>query len=206
MFGSDNNNIRSSDITVKGARIDTTFSLGTGLVGLIADIKQQQAKGDLRGIVNRLDTFVRSPGKVERSLPQLSSDETLLYNDEHITVYHISTPPGIFYPAHEHDMISITCIYGGQETHVFYEPANDALKHLGEVTFTAPVVVDMHADAVHAICNRGKEPTRTLHFYLGDLENQKRRMWDADGENPRQYVHKDYLDLARPLAEVKLPD
>jgi len=37
-----------------------------------------------------------------------------------------------------------------------------------------------------------------LHFYFGDLEVQKRTLWDGDGKNPQQYVQSDYDSFTKP--------
>jgi predicted metal-dependent enzyme (double-stranded beta helix superfamily) len=132
-------------------------------------------------------------------MPNFDCEEALLFADDELTVYYIATPPGILYPPHEHRMGAISALYSGTETHVFYDRVGENIKERTRITATAPAVVDMEIDVVHAICTSDAVPNEGLHFYFGDLEVQSRTMWNVAGDNPRQYANDDYLRSARPL-------
>ena len=97
-------------------------------------------------------------------------------------------------------MIAVSALYKGTETHVFYNRDGENVVERNRVTFEAPAVVDLTIETVHAICTYDDEPNQGLHFYLGDLEGQKRTLWDSDGKNPQQYIHEKYLSLSRPFS------
>lgn len=173
--------------------------LGEVVIGLINDVRKMQACGDLDGILGRLNKMTENPDAIIDAMPDFDCEEVLLYADDDMTVYYIATPPGILYPPHEHCMVAISALYKGTETHVFYDREDGNIKERTRVTVNAPAVVDLDVDAVHAICTHDPVANQGIHFYLGDLEGKKRTLWDVSGNNPRQYVHQDYLNSSRPL-------
>ncbi|MEZ5759426.1 MAG: hypothetical protein R3D86_14495 [Emcibacteraceae bacterium] len=173
--------------------------VGDSLKQLIDDVCKLQGSGDNSGILSRLQKMAENPDDIIMALPDFDCEEVLLYSDDNLAVYYIATPPKILYPPHEHGMIAISALFKGTETHVIYDRHGEKVVERSRVTFEAPAVVDLDINAVHAICTHDTKPNAGIHFYLGDLENQERTMWDVSGDNPRQYVHEDYLKSARPL-------
>ncbi len=175
--------------------------VGEAFKGLIEELKQYGETDDTAGAVKCLERFVNDPADVVAAIPKSDVDEILLYVDENITVYRIATTPQILYPPHEHEMVAICAIYKGSETHVFYDPDGENVVKRSQVRFQSPAVVDLETSAIHAICNEGEEPNESLHVYFGDLETQKRTLWDQDGKNPQQYIEEDYLSFSRPFKQ-----
>lgn len=171
--------------------------VGKALKTLISDIVKCKEKNDLDGMIKRLREMTESPSSIVAAMPSFDSDEVLLYVDSNVTVYYIATTPSIMYPPHEHCMSAISALYKGTETHVFYDRDGENIIKRDEVTFKAPAVVDLTEDSIHAICTYDDEPNEGLHFYLGELESQKRTLWDCSGENPQQYIHEKYYALSR---------
>ena len=177
--------------------------VGQAVKNLIEDVIEYQKKNDLIGMVEHLKDMTNDPTDVISAMPQFDCDEVLLYVDENVTVYYISTTPKVLYPPHEHGMIAISALYKGTETHIFYERDGENVKKRNEITVKAPAVVDLTIDTVHAICTHDEEPNAGIHFYLGELEAQKRTLWDCDGKNPQQYIHENYLAFSRPFNSTK---
>lgn len=171
--------------------------VGEAFKTLIENVTEYQRQDDLSGMIERLEEMTENPSSIIAAMPKFDCDEVLLYVDDNVTVYYIATTPKMIYPPHEHGMIAISALYKGTETHVFYDRDGENVKKRSEVTFEAPAVVDLTIDTVHAICTHDDEPNEGLHFYLGDLEMQKRTLWDCNGENPQQYIHENYLALSR---------
>lgn len=172
-------------------------NIGDQLKKIINDVKMLHNEGDLEAILMLLQDIIKDPTDIINALPEFDCEEVLLYVDGELTVYYIATPPKILYPPHEHGMIAISALYKGTETHVFYDRDGDSIKERTRVTVSAPAVVDMKNDAVHAICTHDETPNQGLHFYLGNLEGQSRNLWDMNCDNPRQYVHSEYLKAAK---------
>ena len=171
--------------------------VGEALKTLINDVVKYQSHNALDGMIKCLREMTEFPSSIMTAMPRFDSDEVLLYVDNNITVYYISTTPNIIYPPHEHCMPAISALYKGTETHVFYDRDGENLIKREELTFKAPSVVDLTTDAIHAICTYDDEPNEGLHFYLGELEAQKRTLWDCSGKNPQQYIHEDYYALSK---------
>ncbi len=175
------------------------LDIGNSLKEIINDVKRLQNQGDLEAILVFLQNAIKQPENIINALPEFDCEEVLLYVDQGLTVYYIATPPGILYPPHEHGMVAISALYKGTETHVFYDRDGEDIIERTRVTVRSPAIVDMEIDAIHAICTHDDVPNQGIHFYLGDLESKSRYLWDITGDNPRQYIHSDYLKAARPL-------
>lgn len=173
--------------------------VGESVKDLICQVVEHSKQDDTEGMIECLKKMTEKPEDIISSMPKFDCDEVLLYVDEKVTVYFIATTPKILYPPHEHGMLAISALYKGTETHVFYDRDGENVVERCRVDFEAPKVVDMTADTVHAICNPGDEPNESLHFYLGNLEGQKRSLWDSEGRNPQQYIQDDYLNFSKPL-------
>lgn len=173
--------------------------VGESVKELIQQVSQYIEKGDSEGMLECLSIMTEKPDKIISAMPKFDCDEVLLYVDEKVTVYYIATTPKILYPPHEHGMVAVSALYRGKETHVFYDRDGENVVERSRVEFLAPTVLDMTIDTVHAICNSDEVPNESLHFYLGNLEGQKRTLWDCDGRNPQQYIHEDYLSFSKPL-------
>lgn len=175
------------------------MEVGDALKELIEELKGFVKSNDVSGAVKCLNKMAADPDDIIAAIPKSDIDEILLYVDDVISVYRIATTPKIMYPPHQHGMIAISAIYKGTETHVFYDLDGENIVERSQVRFKSPAVVDMTVDAIHAICNEDEEPNESLHIYFGDLETQKRTLWDLDGKNPQQYVQEDYESFSRPF-------
>ncbi|MCC3860351.1 hypothetical protein [Pseudemcibacter aquimaris] len=173
--------------------------VGKSVKEAIENVVECYKSGGMEKAVSFLNRIVENPDALKKDMPDFDCDEVLLYVDENVTAYYIATTPGFNYPPHEHGMEAVAAIYGGAETHDFFDRDGDNVKWRSQVSFPAPAVVDLKTDAVHSICNLGDKPNETLHFYFGDLECATRNMWDMDGNNPQQYEHETYLSFATPI-------
>jgi len=171
--------------------------VGSALKSLIEEVIALKKKDDIAGILSLLNKMTINPDDIIDAMPDFDCDEALLYVDDDVTAYYIATTPKILYPPHEHGMVAIIVLYKGTETQVFYDREGDNVVERSKVKFEAPSVIDMAADTVHAICTDDDEPNEGIHIYLGNLEVQKRTLWDISGYNPRQYETQDYLNSSR---------
>ncbi|MDG1708541.1 MAG: hypothetical protein P8H03_07250 [Emcibacteraceae bacterium] len=171
--------------------------VGDAVKNLINDVVTLKKNGDDIGVLNRLEGICKNSGAIADSLSHIETDEELLYIDDEVSVFYLATTPNIIYPPHEHGMEAISAIYKGSETHIFYDREGDNVVERSKVRFKAPAVVDMTVQTVHAIVNEDDEPNENIHFYFGNLESQKRTLWDMDGKNPQQYIQEDYDNFAR---------
>lgn len=75
-----------------------------------------------------------------------------------------------------------------------FERENEVVARI--VEFTSIDMVETHSvgdsDIIHAVEYRSTDRPLSLHVYHGDLLNADRRMWSADGSNPRPYTQGDH--------------
>lgn len=173
--------------------------VGDAVKKVIENVVSHYSENGMEQVVEYLNDVVRNPDAIKRDMPDFDCDEVLLYVDDKVTAYYIATTPQINYPPHEHEMEAVAAVYGGAETHDFFDRDGENIRHRCQISFPAPSVIDLTTDCVHSICNLGDKPNETLHFYFGDLENQARTMWDMQGRNPGQYDQDRYMSLATPM-------
>jgi len=132
-------------------------------------------------------------------LPETDEDETLLYASKELTIYSINLTPGLRYPPHSHGMPVIIGFYQGCETNLLYEEqSNGELFETERIDFEAPCVGQLDTDAIHAITNYGQSTSRAIHYYLGDLLKQPRRLWNSDLNESMQFDNEKYYEYAKP--------
>lgn len=173
--------------------------VGKAVKDIIEQVVSHYNKNGMERVVSYLNDVVKNPDVIRRDMPDFDCDEVLLYVDDQVTAYYIATTPQINYPPHEHAMEAVAAVYGGAETHDFFDRDGEDINHRCQVSFPAPSVIDLTTDCVHSICNLGDKPNETLHFYFGDLETQIRTMWDMQGRNPGQYDQERYMSMATPM-------
>ena len=144
----------------------------------------------LREPVGRADALLTA-------LPETDADETLLHASEGLTIYDIKLPPGILYPPHNHRMPVVIGFYAGCETNLIYQVSADgALKQVDRLDFEAPTVTILERDVIHAITNFGDTPSRAIHYYLGDLLEVERDLWNPASGQKGPFDNDNYFGFA----------
>jgi len=140
---------------------------------------------------------IKRPDWISRVLPKSDDDELLLHASSELTVYHIKLPPGILYPPHSHEMGVIIGFYEGCETNLLYEEeCNGALRQTAQLDFEAPNIARLVPDVIHAVTNIGQTTSRAIHYYLGDLTSQPRRLWDPASHEVMPFDNSKYFEFA----------
>lgn len=136
------------------------------------------------GLAALLTEAMARSGWLAGIMPEDTEDETLLHVSDDLTIYHIKLAPGILYPPHSHEMGVVIGFYEGCETSLIFEEQGDGtLRPTGRLDLEAPDVGRLKPDVIHAITNEGKTTSRAVHYYLGNLLVQPRRLWNpATGE------------------------
>jgi predicted metal-dependent enzyme (double-stranded beta helix superfamily) len=111
----------------------------------------------------------------------------VLVDSPELTVFHAALPPGFVNAPHDHRTWAVVAVYEGEERNVFYERRGAALVPARELVATAPRVVVMRDDAIHAIENRLAQPSYAIHAYGNAHLHVARSMWHPDTlvEEPR---------------------
>ena len=131
-------------------------------------------------------------------LPETDEDETLLHASNELTIYAIKLTPGLRFPPHSHGMPVVIGFYEGCETNLIYEELpNGDLHQSGRIDFEAPCVGDLKTDVIHSITNYGQSTSRAIHYYLGDLINQPRSLWNPDSNEVTPFDNSKYFEYAK---------
>ena len=161
-----------------------------------------EAAGSLKPMTNLtklLEKTVKQGDWLTEILPETDEDETLLYSSKELTIYSINLTPGLRYPPHSHEMPVIIGFYQGCETNLLYEErSNGELFQSGRIDFEAPCVGQLETDVIHSITNYGQSSSRAIHYYLGDLLNQPRRLWNPDSNVSMKFDNSKYFEYAKP--------
>ena len=101
----------------------------------------------------------------------------VLADSPDLTVFHATLPPGFVNAPHDHRTWAVIGVYEGEEHNVFYERRGGSIAPVSELDATAPRVVAMPIDAIHAIENRLPIASRAIHVYGGAHFHVVRSMW-----------------------------
>jgi predicted metal-dependent enzyme (double-stranded beta helix superfamily) len=127
-------------------------------------------------------------------------DEILLHASAHLTIYHITLTPGLVYPPHNHLMHALVGIYKGAETNLIYPASGEQLGAPTREEVSAPAVVHMELQTIHAVANTGDARSGALHVYFGNLLDTRRQMWMPGQPGPQAFDNEQYLSGARAVA------
>jgi predicted metal-dependent enzyme (double-stranded beta helix superfamily) len=94
-----------------------------------------------------------------------------------LTIFHATLPPGFVNAPHDHRTWAVVAVYEGEERNVFYARRDGVLVPGHALVATAPRVVVMRADAIHAIENRLAVPSYAIHAYGNAHFHVERSMW-----------------------------
>jgi predicted metal-dependent enzyme (double-stranded beta helix superfamily) len=111
----------------------------------------------------------------------------VLVDSPDLTIFHATLPPGFVNAPHDHRSWAVVAVYEGEERNVFYARRDDTLVPVAALVASAPRVVLMGEDAIHAIENRLASPSHAIHVYGNAHFHVARSMWHPETfrEEPR---------------------
>lgn len=104
----------------------------------------------------------------------------VLVDSPELTIFHATLPPGFVNAPHDHRTWAVVAVYEGEERNVFYDRRDGALLAKAALVASAPRVVVMRADAIHAIENRLAVPSYAIHAYGNAHFHVERSMWHPE--------------------------
>jgi predicted metal-dependent enzyme (double-stranded beta helix superfamily) len=173
------------------------FDLDEFVVGCRAALAETQPRPALKEHMER--TLSRSR-EITAALGEPSgADLTVLHSAPDVTVLHAVWAPGMSFLPHNHEMLAVIGIYGGQEDNVFWRRGGPGLiKHGGREVRDGEVAV-LGPDIIHSVSNPRRAYTAALHVYAGDYLAAKRSEWDPETLEERPF---DYESARRRFAEA----
>ena len=116
--------------------------------------------------------------------------ELLIFRSDDLLIHRVGLDPLWKSLPHDHQIWGFVGIYQGEEANTFYEEGG-ALEQIGFLAVKAGEVLAMDPDTIHSIANPMETTTIGIYVYLGDLQKQKRCLW-----NPFT-LEKEVFDLER---------
>ncbi len=133
-------------------------------------------------------------------LPGFDEDETQMFENEHVSIWHVRFHPDVLVPPHDHQMNAYVGVYDGSEHNHFYRREQDTLKHVKSKVVAAGEVLSIGPDGIHTVQSYGGEPCQALHVYLGALSTVKRSLFDWDTGEAMAYSIPAYGRLKREVS------
>ncbi len=147
---------------------------------------------DTRAIKEVVQRAVSEPGQIVKTLgePKRAGIGTLHQSDD-LTVLNIIWGPGMTLHPHDHRMLAIIGLYGGQENNTFYKRSESGLSEQGGKELHSKETVVLGDAVIHAVTNPLDELTGAIHVYSGDFFATPRSEWDPETleEHPYDVEH-----------------
>lgn len=156
------------------------------------------AKGDdpRAAIKMILEDAVKDPQHVQDGIPTFEDNDTILFEDDTVSIWHCRFMPGYSVPAHDHQMSATIGVYQGAERNDFFEnDPNGGIRKSSEVELSAGQVLAIGPSAIHAVGCASDEPCCGIHVYLGALTAVDRSLFDTTGNEVLKFTDENYRRL-----------
>jgi len=143
-----------------------------------------------------LEDAVKDPQHVSEGIPAFEDNDTILFEDETVSIWHCRFMPGHSVPAHDHQMSATIGVYRGAERNDFFEnDPNGGIRKSSEVELSAGQVLAIGPSAIHAVGCASEEPCCGIHVYLGALTTVDRSLFDMTDNAVLKFTDENYQRL-----------
>jgi len=147
-------------------------------------------------IFSILQQSFQNPEQVRRDMPHFQENDTILHEDETVSIWHCRFDPGFTVPAHDHQIAAFIAIYAGAERNkMFKRVGNKEVLSEKEVILKPGDVFQIQPDEIHAVSCASEEPCRGIHVYLGNLNTVKRSLFDTQRGEELEFSDENYHRL-----------
>ncbi len=171
---------------------DTAFDLEA----LVAELKSASRSGnaatEMRSI---MDQAFSDPENVARHIPEFAEDDTVIYEDDHLSIWHCRFQPGDPVPPHDHQVSAIIGIYAGVERNAFYKSNDGGIEHSSDVMLGPGEVLSIGPSAIHSVECASEEPSCGIHVYGGPLTRIERNLFDLEAGERMAFTDEAYERL-----------
>ena len=165
---------------------------------MVADIKSCVRQADkFTAIRGFLEELVTRPDDLLAASNKLEAPETLLHEDEDVSIWHCRFQPDVIMPPHEHLLPVFIAAYAGEEKSFLYTPGQNGLHHIGDISASAGEVILLEKDAIHAVTAAGDTPSEAIHVYLGPLMTLKRDLYDWESGHSIDFTMEAFEAMKR---------
>jgi len=167
---------------------------------LVSECQRAITEVDARRCVHDVLDRALADASLCASLRGAAPGLTTLHNTAELTVLNVVWPPHIRLYAHDHRMWAAIGIYNGREDNAFYRRDGSHIVASGGKQLTDGDVLQLGADAVHAVHNPLGIYTGAIHVYGGDFFGVPRSQWDDDTGEEKPF---DFDALRRTFADAQ---
>lgn len=166
---------------------------------IAASIDAAKSEQPLENLTKLMEDTIHQTEWLAEVMPDTDEDEVLLHVSDDLTIYSIKLTPGILYAPHSHGMPVVIGFYEGCETSlIFEENPGEELRQTDRIDFNAPCVGHLESDVIHCITNYGETVSRAIHYYLGDLVNGERDLWNPASKERMPFDNTKYFEYSKP--------
>jgi predicted metal-dependent enzyme (double-stranded beta helix superfamily) len=171
----------------------TGFSIDAFVQDMRAIAVGEDAAKNLRSY---MDDLFADPGSIAQGFPVDLLGDSILFEDETVSIWRTSFEPGLSVPAHDHQMSAVIGVYTGQERNDFFEAdPSGGVRRSGNVVLGAGDVLSIGPSAIHSVTCLSDDPSLGLHVYLGNLTNAERSLFDIDNGTSMKFDDDNYDKL-----------
>jgi predicted metal-dependent enzyme (double-stranded beta helix superfamily) len=175
--------------------MERPFELSQLIADLRAASQRDDASVDIQAILQRA---LCEPEKFQQALPVFADNDTILHEDERISIWHCRFDPGYTVPAHDHQLTAVIGIYSGAEKNEMYGRQADGSLALEQVvTLTPGDVLRISPNDIHAVSCASAEPCCGIHVYTGRLTTVDRSLFDVRRGEEMTFTDENYQRLTR---------
>ena len=172
----------------------STFNLDSFLNTLCVASRQSDAKTQVLTLMKQTFNHYEH---IAENMPEFPEDETLLREEETITIWHWRAQPNMIVPPHNHHIVAIIGIYKGIEENHFHLQQAGKLIHQTTQSIKAGEVFAVDPESIHSVQTVKDNPSSALHIYLGNLRTTERSLFDWETGEAFPFTMETYNKLLR---------
>ena len=149
-------------------------------------------------IQNALKQALQDTNQVQQRMPVFKDNDTILYEDEMISIWHCRFDPGYTVPAHDHQMTATIGIYQGAECNTLYRRGSDTeIMVVREIELQPGDVLQLQPGDIHTVRCASEVPCCGIHVYQGTLTAVDRSLFDIRTGEGMKFTDENYDRLTR---------
>lgn len=171
---------------------EKTFDLDAPLEALRSVSQEPDAATRTREI---MEEAFADPETVAGNLPHFADDDVVLYEDNHISIWHCRFQPGMAVPPHDHQVSATIGVYTGVERNSFYKAGDQGVELSSNVEVKPGEVLSIGPSAIHSVECTSDEPCCGIHVYGGPLTRVERNLFDLSAGETLPFTDETYERL-----------
>ncbi|MEM7292705.1 MAG: hypothetical protein AAF420_04795 [Pseudomonadota bacterium] len=180
-------------------------SIERDLDALVASVKSVAPTENAgKQIKQLIAAFVEDPKAVQSQIRDFEEHDTVLFEDDSVSIWHCRFMPGVSVPPHDHQLETVIGVYRGEERNDFYiRKSGDEIEKKNLQNVSAGQVLHLGPTAIHSVSCIGDVPCCGIHVYLGNLTNIDRNLFDVETKRAMPFTNENYYRLIDRLSNCE---